>query len=338
MVADPDLFKRNAQMTGTYCCDDCFHFVKIKEAEVYSTVGIKAGAYNSKELERRIEDFIDNYSFAADVNMFLQHFAGNDMNVPVKPNNCYFCNGVIEDGDYRLIDVPVDNTIYLTGGKIKSCPSCWGLIKEFSGEFTITKLMHNHRIYEKICNCGDTYYVTERELTDRQAALEDDHLCPTCVVKQMHTDELVLDIALKQPAGFVDREPWNASRYDTWRINRFVPVDCQYCKDDDIDIDLTFDSDIIRKKYMSAAGKFMCHSCSQDTIGPIVVLKWSDGARKYYWQIYSIGTNLYRIVVRSPSGQVYRDEMAEGWLSDLILDYETWFYPAPSKVVSIHGK
>lgn len=332
LVTSPNLLSVNGQMSGTFSCESCFHYIKEKEAELYQSRGIKSSTYNSKLVEERITLLVDSYSFAQDVNMYMREYADNHMDLYTKHWNCYLCNGPATDY-FRYIDVPVNNGAYLSGGSVRCCESCWDILKEVAAEFTLVRLRENHKIHEEFCHCGDAYYITEHEMADRQIGQTfDRHLCPKCTVMQLQSDNEVLSLFMGRHSSLVENT--EIGKYSSWKINRFIQIDCGYCRTGEIDVDLTLPYSLTKKMHMSAYGnKTMCSDCSQGTTGPAIVLPFNIDKRSFYWQLYPLGPNKYRKIIRSASGQVYRDEVVDGWLSDLVALAREDFDPLPPKTI-----
>lgn len=333
MVVTPDLLRKNGQMTNSFSCDECFHFIKVKEAEIFSNEGrVKQSVYNSKEVEDRIRIFIESYRFKDDVNCYIKHWHDTEMNVPVKPSQCYFCNEFTQEAEYRYIDVPVDNQEYITGGDVRCCDDCWLLIRDGLPENSLSILRRNHKIYDSHCDCGRTYVVTERELADRHAeGALDHHICPSCTALQLQTDAFILDMLMSTETLIVDSLETPSPRYKAWQLYRFIEIDCGFCHTTSVTIDLTLKASVMRFRHMGQS-KFLCEHCRQGSSdGPIVTIPYSANNRQFYWHLYALGPNIYRKVIRGASGHMYQDYQLTGWLFDIVVTHADDFFPNPPK-------
>lgn len=321
LVVKTDLFQKNGSMIDAYSCYDCFHHLRLKEAEVFDGVaGVKASHYNSKITEERMRLFVEEYHFHFDHAMYLQEFEYNDLGIPTKSRHCYFCNTVVEEEDYRVIDVPVDNGVVLSGGQLRCCRGCWEMLKLELPEYTLTSLREKHRLVPEYCRCGERYYLTPSEHADREVGRTTGmHLCPKCTFAQLNHDPFVLDVVLTTETNLVDQDEDPVGKHQKYAINRFVEVLCEYCQDNDIDIDLTVHTDHLQDSLLlGPKNKICCSSCSHNGSGPLVVLRYN----RFIWRIYSNGpSNEFIIVIKTSSGTPVQTKLFTGPLSDAVVNY-----------------
>ncbi len=303
-----------ADACGAYMCESCFIPVKAMEADRSAYRG-QASLFNSKELESRIELFVEEFVFKTDVANYYLHL---DENWPYenKSAKCYFCGNYYGE-DSRVITTPVLPTTVLTGGKIRVCSSCVDLLRVMVPEISLDVLASNFGYKGMACpECGDAYLISSGELEDRDITMtHGKHTCPSCTYKGLRG---MTSILLRQPTMYSE----------DGTLNRFVYAECEYCKED-LDVDLTLVKRYFETKYLSFDNKLMCQDCSQDTSGPIGVLK----VNRFFWQIYPTSSPaVYRVLVRSNMGKIYTDALRMGKISDLILNYYEDFKNLPKQV------
>lgn len=194
--------------------------------------------------EKRIEMFMKDRSFSHDVDSYYLHldFLHDEY---CQNKFCYFCR-ITHWDKYYEIEVPVDQSSILTGGKIPCCRGC-------AGDNLEMNLKRTTEISNLCCECKTKYYITKEEYAYRKFKNTiSKHLCPECAYKELNklkTDKSILYIeANKSPRKFP--------------IERYNTLECSVCGElEVIDLTLNHRQLILKHSLARAAYKFRCSVC-----------------------------------------------------------------------------
>lgn len=212
--------------TGTLACSRCTSHVRRMED---SLPGLSNRSNVPEDLVE-VEDIIDSYIFRGELPegwaSYLLHGQGG------RKNRCFFCAGGIDPTNIMELTLPVTHSVYLTGGRVHTCQSCFSMYMHMSREIDVSK--------DECYNCGTHYVIDDQEYVyRRKGKTMSHHSCPEC------SEVLVVRTGRAQPTD----EGHLRNRIDS----------CCYCKID-IATDLTISELLTDGRRLVKSG-YVCDGC-----------------------------------------------------------------------------
>jgi len=183
-----------ASKSGSHACSTCQNEVEemIETVHYHSYKEILEMISGAPSLRSEISEFnklmnnmrkrfIDNFEFPVDTKKHIEHL---DTEISVYADmleRCVFCKNHVTSNTFgRHLDVPVELSTYLNGGKVIICGDCEKSLPDI--DYLYKKAEEASLIRQLGCSdCGESYYVFKDEYNDRYPK---NHfiswLCPKC--------------------------------------------------------------------------------------------------------------------------------------------------------------
>lgn len=187
-----------ASKSGAHTCAACqnevdemletVHFHSYKEVleMVSGAPSLRSEISEFNKLMNNIKKrFVDKFEFPVDTKKHIEHLDPEASQYADMVGRCIFCKNLVVSSTYaRHMDIPVEQSTYLNGGKVILCIDCEKSLPDV--DYIYKKAEESATIRQLGCSdCGESYYVYRDEYNDRYPK---NHylqwLCPKCVYNE----------------------------------------------------------------------------------------------------------------------------------------------------------
>lgn len=281
--------------SGTYCCYQCHHDAS-NELDEHNSWAEQLGA----DAMLRLTLFARKGEFDASVSEHYEHLIKDRDDDPdhlgpegAYAGHCYFCKTVAPYA-YKRIEVPVSLSNQLTGGVVRMCSKCNGVLLNFQNSDPLYKSLSTF-VEEEICAlCGVQYPVTTVEQRQREAVGSlGKHMCPACTHKTVWDSE---------PNLLSHFEP-DFAQFQLGANPRYLKKQCEYC-DRVVLLDLTIARRVLKSSHVSLEKKVICSTCNHKGKFPIFV-DYNDLENFRYYKL----KDHYEVVITDKNNDIHIETM-----------------------------
>lgn len=213
--------------SDTLCCVKCLQEIDQMEQDLPAEVIPNRDVPMNGEL--RIRQLLEDGELPR---YWFQHNLIYPVAAKVRSWQCMFCDEPLTHKARNEITLAVDNSQYMTGGRIGICTPClqiWTKLLPEAGYVT-----------DSCCNCGTNYTITDSELNYRShEKIMSKLLCPACAVPLVISTERV--------------------QMDDEGYRRYNITNCAHCNTD-VSVDMMLDEPTRNKLYAND-GDYACYWC-----------------------------------------------------------------------------